>query len=1711
MEESKEKNMKARSYQLELVDYVCQRNGIIYLPTGAGKTFVAILALKRLSASLQHTIAEGGKRAIYMCNTVELARQQCVEVRKCTNFKVGLYVGEREVDNWSNAKWSEEITENQVLVGTAQIFVDIINQNLIKITDVSVVIIDECHHATKNHPMHTFLSLFQYVDQSQLPRVIGLTGVLVKGNKFKSIQKELNNLEATFRGKIVTINSVKEFNNVMFYSTKPKEELVEYKRQEREPSKIEDNIFLIVQETKAVIDRYDIGNVPLKLTKGLAKLQEPSKKKFIKNFLDDFLYQMNDLGLYAASFAILSAVIDFEVKKRQSETTTLRNLYRFVITRCENIRHIIIQELKSMVKEEDIYPIKDSICNVPNVIYHYSTPKLRAFLLSLTSLFKGKKPNDISCLVFVERRYTAKCIYYVLLNYLKQTPELKDVIRPQFMVGRKNILYSIESILDSKWNKSAMDQFRNKECNLIVCSNVLEEGIDVQACNYVFVLDELKTFNSYIQTKGRARSKDAYYTIFCEISNLEKVRSKICSYRETHEEIKEFLSDRLLECDDQNQQEVDQQFMELIPPFQIESGARLLATSALMLLHRYCQSLPWDSFGCVMPCFAKLPSNSTGAVAVSVTLPLQSTIRETITSDYMHSWRGAKISAAFKACVKLYKEGALNDYLLPVSKTECIAKVSEELFKNWKKYNDDVTLRAVGKSHLRLYERKCPKELYAALPQVGQISYVYAIQFFTDFVTNPYNAHVVKYLNNTCTYALMLSKKLPLLAEMPLFMSQGKIRVRISKEPIEFILETKQQLNLLENFHTMIFKDLLQLWRDFLVIDRRNLENSYLLVPLNSSQSIDWQLVQDFQCIEPARSYSITERRRNVCRPEDYLDKVVTKWYTKNDDERYVVVKVRQDLNPLSQFDNNQFQNYMEYYQSRYNITVADSSQFLLEVKALTKRRNFFINALGKSTEIKRDRNDIILIPELCHNFHYPGYMWLKALFLPNILHRIYYMLHADELRLSINQFLGLKNEFNLYHPHPLIVDISLKRAVDTDGNAIKEEECRKPKKFPSSLTRKSPADTFKVHSLNNIEATWKEYMEPMDYSRNLIDVFPVELEYYHKFINGSVEGIKNFCLQDEQFYSRSQLEVAMPPAPNVARNTDSEYVVLPIEYKCSYDKYHLDILTRSLESNYTLKSAEQYELLAAITAAGVNDVFDMERYELLGDAFLKFSASLFLANKYPKWHEGFLTTIKGRMVSNRNLLYCMLEMDICQKICASPFSPSTSWLPPLASLPVNLLKLFQTKQLVLSSLTGSNFYSLKLSQEEILSGVCHADKLDEFLKACNKPKDVHPDYVGPSIESDMNPYVYKEALRDKVVADTLEALLGVCVKNYGIHRTFCMLEYFGIVKSDSNIRLPNLLDLRLDSTQLRANTSQREVDGFLVNCNKLEENLNYKFQDRAYLLQAITHPSFPTNRLTGCYQELEFIGDAILDMLVTCYIFERYQNMTAGMMTDMRMALVNNITLGCICVRHRFHLFMLYENSALSEAIRLFADFQETQQQRVTDQVRILMEEYTTIDSDFEENSDDNCGVELSFSRDGSNEANPLREDINLKRNFNIASNVDVPKALGDVVEAIIAAVYLDSRDLQTTWRVIYGLLENEFIEFSSKPPIDPVRQLTENKGADAKFSIPVRDNDVVMIKCEFNCLDKSMEANGFGSNAEQAKKAAAKAALRILSKLAN
>ena len=59
--------------------------------------------------------------------------------------------------------------------------------------------------------------------------------------------------------------------------------------------------------------------------------------------------------------------------------------------------------------------------------------------------------------------------------------------------------------------------------------------------------------------------------------------------------------------------------------------------------------------------------------------------------------------------------------------------------------------------------------------------------------------------------------------------------------------------------------------------------------------------------------------------------------------------------------------------------------------------------------------------------------------------------------------------------------------------------------------------------------------------------------------------------------------------------------------------------------------------------------------------------------------------------------------------------------------------------------------------------------------------------------------------------------------------------------------------------------------------CRGLEEALHYSFASKAAAVQAITHCSY-REASSGCYQRLEFLGDAALDLLVTEHSFLEYR-----------------------------------------------------------------------------------------------------------------------------------------------------------------------------------------------------------------------------------------
>jgi len=80
-----------------------------------------------------------------------------------------------------------------------------------------------------------------------------------------------------------------------------------------------------------------------------------------------------------------------------------------------------------------------------------------------------------------------------------------------------------------------------------------------------------------------------------------------------------------------------------------------------------------------------------------------------------------------------------------------------------------------------------------------------------------------------------------------------------------------------------------------------------------------------------------------------------------------------------------------------------------------------------------------------------------------------------------------------------------------------------------------------------------------------------------------------------------------------------------------------------------------------------------------------------------------------------------------------------------------------------------------------------------------------------------------------------------------------------------------------------------------------LEERLGYRFRDSALLKQALTHPSVFSEAQRGGLdnQRLEFLGDAVLQMVLTEHLFRTCPDSSEGDLTKIRAALVNRQTLG--------------------------------------------------------------------------------------------------------------------------------------------------------------------------------------------------------------------
>jgi len=103
----------------------------------------------------------------------------------------------------------------------------------------------------------------------------------------------------------------------------------------------------------------------------------------------------------------------------------------------------------------------------------------------------------------------------------------------------------------------------------------------------------------------------------------------------------------------------------------------------------------------------------------------------------------------------------------------------------------------------------------------------------------------------------------------------------------------------------------------------------------------------------------------------------------------------------------------------------------------------------------------------------------------------------------------------------------------------------------------------------------------------------------------------------------------------------------------------------------------------------------------------------------------------------------------------------------------------------------------------------------------------------------------------------------------------------------------------------------------------ELEKSLNVSFNNKDLLIQAFCHRSYLNENpdfYLGHNERLEFLGDAVLELVTTDYLFNKYPDKPEGEMTGWRASLVNSNILSDTAREMDFEKFLLLSSGEAKE-----------------------------------------------------------------------------------------------------------------------------------------------------------------------------------------------
>ncbi|EKM51767.1 uncharacterized protein PHACADRAFT_150441 [Phanerochaete carnosa HHB-10118-sp] len=435
--------------------------------------------------------------------------------------------------------------------------------------------------------------------------------------------------------------------------------------------------------------------------------------------------------------------------------------------------------------------------------------------------------------------------------------------------------------------------------------------------------------------------------------------------------------------------------------------------------------------------------------------------------------------------------------------------------------------------------------------------------------------------------------------------------------------------------------------------------------------------------------------------------------------------------------------------------------------------------------------------------------------------------------------------------------------------------------------------------------------------------------------------------------------------------------------------------------------------LRPALTAPVATDLVSYQRLETLGDTVLKYIVSVLLHAQYPLWHEGYLARRKDHAVNNNRLAKEALRLGLQTWIIRDRFA-AKKWRPryigDAASAPASPVAENKNEGAAADIGKGDDPAGDDNVEAE---DVGNAKKAGEGNDKENGKEVAQGETTNGNKAADADKKKKKkkkaktQELSTKMLADVVESLIGAAYEHGGFDlATECMqLFHLGI---DTWETVPACVEKSLGHIE--------ELGELPPALELVERMVGYKFSKRVLLVEALTHASYTGVIETQSYERLEFIGDAVLDMIVTDFLYHvPGKNYTPGHMHLRKEALVNSHLLAFACMNTHVDVDASMPAWNAQDGIVL-----DTATQRIP-LCRCLLHSSPRVLDD----------LNLTYARwekHGAGIRRALEHDVIYP--WAALTSLQAPKFVSDMFESVLGAIFLDSHgDLGTVRAVLAKL----------------------------------------------------------------------------------